>query len=110
MSDRRPSPLLLPYEGEHLRLPNRIAMAPMTRGRADDVTGVPSPLTATYYAQRAGAGLIVSEGIWSDGWARPAPASPAWSPRSRWRAGARSPRPCTRRAGGSSPSCGMSAA
>lgn len=39
-------------------------MAPMTRGRADDVTGVPHPRTAEYYAQRASAGLIVSEGVW----------------------------------------------
>ncbi|MGK5553343.1 alkene reductase [Actinomadura kijaniata] len=59
------SPLLTPYEGPHLSLPNRIVMAPMTRGRADDVTGVPGPLTKVYYAQRAGAGLIVSEGIWA---------------------------------------------
>ncbi|WP_433331446.1 alkene reductase [Spirillospora sp. CA-294931] len=56
--------LLNPYEGPHLRLRNRIAMAPMTRGRADDVTGVPHPLTKDYYAQRSGAGLIVTEGIW----------------------------------------------
>ncbi|GAA2455276.1 alkene reductase [Actinomadura vinacea] len=60
------SPLLQPYQSDHLRLPNRIAMAPMTRGRADDVTAVPSPLTKTYYAQRADAGLIVTEGIWPD--------------------------------------------
>ncbi|MFG2088846.1 MULTISPECIES: alkene reductase [unclassified Spirillospora] len=60
------SPLLLPYDGPHLNLPNRIAMAPMTRGRADDATGVPHPLTAEYYAQRATAGLIVTEGIWPD--------------------------------------------
>ncbi len=39
-------------------------MAPMTRGRADDATGVPHPLTGTYYAQRATAGLIVTEGLW----------------------------------------------
>jgi N-ethylmaleimide reductase len=44
-----------------LRLPNRIVMAPMTRRRADE-HGVLGPLTATYYAQRAGAGLIISEG------------------------------------------------
>jgi N-ethylmaleimide reductase len=56
--------LLTPYEGPHLALPNRIVMAPMTRGRADDATGVPHPLTATYYAQRATAGLIVTEGLW----------------------------------------------
>ena len=39
---------------------NRIAMAPLTRNRAD-AARVPSPLAATYYAQRATAGLIVSE-------------------------------------------------
>ncbi|MFI0357290.1 alkene reductase [Actinomadura sp. 9N407] len=59
------SPLLRPYESDHLKLPNRIVMAPMTRGRADDVTAVPNPLTSEYYAQRASAGLIVTEGIWT---------------------------------------------
>jgi N-ethylmaleimide reductase len=58
------SPLLLPHDGDRLRLPNRIVMAPMTRGRADDVTAVPNPLASTYYAQRADAGLIVTEGVW----------------------------------------------
>ncbi|MFE5331103.1 alkene reductase [Embleya sp. NPDC056575] len=58
------SPLLDPYRGPNLHLPNRAAMAPMTRSRADDVTGVPTPIMAAYYAQRAAAGLIVSEGIW----------------------------------------------
>lgn len=35
-------------------------MAPMTRSRAPET--VPGPLNAEYYAQRAGAGLIISEG------------------------------------------------
>ncbi|KFU82706.1 N-ethylmaleimide reductase [Amycolatopsis lurida] len=56
--------LLEAFRGTALQLPNRVAMAPMTRGRADDVTGVPHPRTAEYYAQRASAGLIVSEGVW----------------------------------------------
>jgi N-ethylmaleimide reductase len=43
-----------------LRLPNRLVMAPMSRNRADD-DGVPSPIMATYYAQRASAGLIIAE-------------------------------------------------
>ncbi|XVQ83356.1 alkene reductase [Microbispora siamensis] len=51
-----------PFELGSLRLPNRLVMAPMTRSRAY-VAGVPSPLTALYYAQRASAGLIVTEGI-----------------------------------------------
>lgn len=60
--------------------PNRIVMAPLTRGRAG-TDGVPTPIMATYYRQRASAGLIISEatgisreglgwpsapGIWSD--------------------------------------------
>ncbi|MET9950766.1 alkene reductase [Streptomyces sp. NPDC006339] len=45
------------------RLANRIAMAPMTRSRADRVRRTPGPATAEYYAQRASAGLIVTEGI-----------------------------------------------
>ncbi|URV29924.1 alkene reductase [Burkholderia gladioli] len=39
---------------------NRLVMAPLTRGRADR-NHVPTPLMAEYYAQRASAGLIVSE-------------------------------------------------
>jgi N-ethylmaleimide reductase len=44
-----------------LELPNRLVMAPMTRNRARP-DGVPTQLMATYYAQRATAGLIVTEG------------------------------------------------
>jgi len=43
-----------------LILPNRIAMAPVTRARSGR-DGVPTEANAAYYAQRAGAGLIVSE-------------------------------------------------
>lgn len=42
-------------------LSNRIVMAPMTRSRAQ-VDGTPGDLAATYYAQRASVGLIVTEG------------------------------------------------
>ncbi|MEV4611085.1 alkene reductase [Kitasatospora sp. NPDC049258] len=45
------------------RLASRIAMAPMTRSRAFGPGAEPTELMATYYAQRAGAGLIVTEGI-----------------------------------------------
>ncbi|MFR9723224.1 alkene reductase [Streptomyces sp. MS19] len=58
------SPLLRPHRTPALHLPNRVAMAPMTRSRADDATGTPTPLMAEYYAQRASAGLVVTEGIW----------------------------------------------
>ena len=42
------------------KLPNRVLMAPMTRSRAGR-DGVPGALAPLYYAQRAGAGLIVTE-------------------------------------------------
>jgi N-ethylmaleimide reductase len=48
--------------GRHT-LRNRLVMAPMTRSRADDA-GVPGDLVATYYAQRADAGLIITEGVY----------------------------------------------
>ncbi|TLU72969.1 alkene reductase [Lichenicoccus roseus] len=43
-----------------IELPNRILMAPLTRGRASE-RHVPTPRMAEYYAQRASAGLIISE-------------------------------------------------
>ncbi|MBL6752612.1 MAG: alkene reductase [Nevskia sp.] len=43
-----------------LRLPNRVLMAPLTRMRAD-AARVPTPMVAEYYAQRAGAGLVIAE-------------------------------------------------
>lgn len=45
-----------------LRLSNRIVMAPLTRNRADVNGDCPNELMALYYAQRASAGLIISEG------------------------------------------------
>jgi 2,4-dienoyl-CoA reductase-like NADH-dependent reductase (Old Yellow Enzyme family) len=51
--------LFTPWNLGGLRLPNRVVMAPMTRARVAD--GVPDSLTAAYYAQRASAGLIVTE-------------------------------------------------
>ncbi|MGW2020330.1 alkene reductase [Streptomyces sp. NPDC001927] len=52
-----------PIELGGKRLANRIAMAPMTRSRAYGPGASVTELTATYYAQRASAGLIVTEGI-----------------------------------------------
>jgi 2,4-dienoyl-CoA reductase-like NADH-dependent reductase (Old Yellow Enzyme family) len=43
--------------------PNRIVMAPLTRTRAG-ADGVPTDAMVEYYRQRAGQGLIVSEGVW----------------------------------------------
>ncbi|MBU6425396.1 MAG: alkene reductase [Rhodospirillales bacterium] len=49
-----------PLELGELTLPNRIIMAPLTRCRASEGR-VPNALMAEYYAQRADAGLIISE-------------------------------------------------
>ena len=45
-----------------IQAPNRILMAPLTRGRSDP-GAVPSAIMAEYYRQRAGAGLIISEAV-----------------------------------------------
>jgi N-ethylmaleimide reductase len=49
-----------PFRLGPLTLPNRVVMAPMTRNRAGP-GNAPTALNATYYAQRASAGLIVAE-------------------------------------------------
>src|SRR5579875_1571953 len=54
--------LLDPIEIGGLRLPNRVVMAPLTRLRGTP-DHVPTPVMVEYYRQRAGAGLIISEGI-----------------------------------------------
>ena len=51
--------LFTPMDLGDLALPNRIWMSAMTRARATD--NIPTPLMAEYYAQRATAGLIVTE-------------------------------------------------
>ncbi|MFM0247769.1 alkene reductase [Paraburkholderia sediminicola] len=57
------SSLFDPVQLGELALANRIIMAPMTRSRADE-HDAPSQLHVSYYAQRAGAGLIVAEGTY----------------------------------------------
>jgi N-ethylmaleimide reductase len=52
--------LFSPFRLGSLDLANRIVMSPMTRSRALE-DNVPNPLAATYYAQRASAGLIITE-------------------------------------------------
>ena len=52
--------LFTPLKVGSLALPNRVLMAPLTRCRAD-ADHVPGDLMATYYSQRAGAGLIIAE-------------------------------------------------
>jgi N-ethylmaleimide reductase len=55
------SPLFQPLDAGPLSLRSRIAMAPMTRSRAPG--NVPNALMREYYAQRAGAGLQITEGV-----------------------------------------------
>jgi N-ethylmaleimide reductase len=55
------SDLFQPVRLGPYQLANRIVMAPLTRSRAS-ANGVPRPLMAEYYAQRASAGLIIAEG------------------------------------------------
>lgn len=54
------SALFQPLTVGPLTVPNRIAMAPLTRNRAA-ADNVPGPLAALYYSQRASVGLIISE-------------------------------------------------
>jgi 2,4-dienoyl-CoA reductase-like NADH-dependent reductase (Old Yellow Enzyme family) len=56
------SPLFTPFTLRGLTLPNRVVMAPMTRGQSPG--GVPGPDVAAYYRRRAehGVGLIITEG------------------------------------------------
>ncbi|MFZ2322400.1 MAG: alkene reductase [Ignavibacteriaceae bacterium] len=52
--------LFSPYKLGQITLKNRIVMAPMTRSRAID--NIPNEMMAEYYAQRASAGLLITEG------------------------------------------------
>ncbi|MEM7410495.1 MAG: alkene reductase [Myxococcota bacterium] len=63
MPDAPDDPLFAPTRLGALALTNRVVMAPMTRSRAD-VDGAPTEVMADYYAQRASAGLLISEGIY----------------------------------------------
>ena len=73
--------LFQPIQLGAIQAKNRILMAPLTRGRSSQPGSVPNDMMVTYYRQRAGAGLIISEatgisveglgwpaapGIWSD--------------------------------------------
>ena len=60
MTSPATSPLFAPLQLGALTLPNRVALAPMTRVRAD-AEGRVRPMTADYYAQRASGGLLVTE-------------------------------------------------
>jgi len=60
MQNETESAVLKPFKLGDMALPNRIVMAPLTRSRSSDA-GVPPDFAADYYAQRADAGLVISE-------------------------------------------------
>ncbi len=62
MSTKPKEAILSPYTFGDLKLKNRIVMVPLTRTRAENQGKIPNELMAEYYAQRAGAGLIITEG------------------------------------------------
>lgn len=57
-----PASLFSPFVTGQSLLNNRVAMAPMTRSRAQQPGDIPTEMNARYYAQRASAGLIITEG------------------------------------------------
>ena len=72
--------LFTPLKMGAIEARNRVIMAPLTRGRSTQPGSVPNEMMATYYRQRAGAGLIISEAtgisVEGSGW----PAAPGiWS-------------------------------
>lgn len=69
------NPILQPATIGRLHLKNRIVMAPMTRSRSNEA-GVPPDYAAAYYAQRAGAGLIITEATNISAQARGYPRTP----------------------------------
>jgi 2,4-dienoyl-CoA reductase-like NADH-dependent reductase (Old Yellow Enzyme family) len=73
-------PLFQPLRLGAIEAKNRVIMAPLTRGRSTQPGSVPNAMMETYYRQRAGAGLIISEAtgisVEGSGW----PAAPGiWS-------------------------------
>lgn len=75
-----PEALFQPLRMGAIEAKNRVFMAPLTRGRSTQPGSVPNEMMETYYRQRAGAGLIISEAtgisVEGSGW----PAAPGiWS-------------------------------
>jgi len=62
MPNHNHNALLTRYQLGDLNLRNRIVMAPLTRTRAENPGHIPNDLMIEYYAQRASAGLIITEG------------------------------------------------
>jgi len=95
-----------PLQVGELVLPNRILMAPLTRCRAS-AGRVPNALMAEYYAQRADAGLILSEATSVCPQGVGYPDTRVSGARPRWKAGNRSRMRCTPRGAASFCNSGM---
>ncbi|QNE35589.1 alkene reductase [Leifsonia shinshuensis] len=67
--------LFTPVSLGDLHLPNRVVMAPLTRTRSGEA-GIPGPLVAEHYAQRASVGLIITEGTYPSHESRAYPGQP----------------------------------
>jgi N-ethylmaleimide reductase len=64
MSQQTQNTLLSPFMLGTLQLSNRVVMASLTRARATNPEIIPTQLHRRYYAQRASAGLIITESVW----------------------------------------------
>ena len=80
MGRREVIPLMAPFKMGPFELSHRVALAPMTRCRADGY--VPRPHAAVYYSQRATrGGLLIAEGTGVSATAQGFPGSPGiWTP------------------------------
>lgn len=67
--------LFSPLTAGDLRLANRVVMAPLTRTRSG-ADGVPGAIVAEHYAQRAGLGMIITEGVYPTEESRAYPGQP----------------------------------
>ncbi|WP_458042135.1 MULTISPECIES: alkene reductase [Bacteria] len=67
--------LFSPLTAGDLALANRVVMAPLTRTRSGE-DGVPGALVAEHYAQRAGLGMIITEGVYPTAESRAYPGQP----------------------------------
>ncbi len=63
VTDSQDVDLFTPIEVGAIKCSNRCVMAPMSRNRSGR-KGVPPSMMATYYAQRASAGLIINKATW----------------------------------------------
>ena len=100
MNDTKNSQLLQPMRIGAWELPNRFIMAPLTRCRAS-AGRVPNAMMAEYYAQRASAGMILTEATSVTPMGVGYPDTPGvWSGRTSRRLEDRHPRRCTKPADG----------